>query len=118
MTSIAIRWTSHGLVRIGTESAELPPEPPPACSSRTSHPKPQHPHRRTPARPDARHDKGLLSNPNNQRHPEPEGSECLLCPETGQWCAVRELNPQPADSDYSVVDSCRSVSYTHLRAHE
>jgi len=22
------------------------------------------------------------------------------------WCAVRELNPQPADSDYSVVDGC------------
>ena len=23
------------------------------------------------------------------------------------WCAVRELNPQPADSDYSVVRSRR-----------
>ena len=25
------------------------------------------------------------------------------------WCAVRELNPQPADSDYSPVDSCRQL---------
>ena len=24
-------------------------------------------------------------------------------------CAVRELNPQPADSDYSPVDSCRRL---------
>ena len=23
------------------------------------------------------------------------------------WCAVRDLNPEPADSDYSVVDCCR-----------
>ena len=25
------------------------------------------------------------------------------------WCAVRDLNPEPADSDYSVVVSCREL---------
>jgi hypothetical protein len=25
------------------------------------------------------------------------------------WCAVRELNPQPADSDYSLVDTWRPL---------
>ena len=33
------------------------------------------------------------------------------------WCAVRELNPQPADSDYSPVTTCR-LPWKPLRCNE